>query len=92
MPDHLDYTNPWKRTPRMPRYQLEDSSGSGWQIWALVVLVAGGVLLFVLMSGFGPTVVEHPGGATEPAVSEGDTAPAAGENDAVPQSIMETGK
>lgn len=90
MSDHLDYNQPGHRRSRLPRYQLEDGSGSGWQIWALVVLVAAGILLFVLMAGFGPTAVEHPGGATEPAVESG-TAPAAGENDATPQSIMETG-
>lgn len=86
MPSELDYDPNIQRYQRMPRYQLEDDRGSGWQLWALVVLIAGGALFLTVLTGFGPD--DQTGSGTEPAVS----APADGEDgaEAVPQSVMET--
>ncbi len=93
MSDRMDYHHETQRYQRMPRYQLDDGDASAWRIWALVALIAGGVLVLVLASGYGPTAVEHPGGATgvaAPAASDGGTA--AGDAGAatapMPQSIM----
>lgn len=84
MPSDLDYDPNIQRYQRMPRYQLEDNRGSGWQIWALVVLIAGGILFVTILTGFGPE--QQTGTGTEPAVS----IPADGEEGgAVPQSVME---
>ncbi|WP_422027531.1 hypothetical protein [Roseovarius sp.] len=84
MPSELDYDPNIQRYQRMPQYQLEEDRGSGWQIWALVVLIAGGALFLTVLTGFGPD--EQTGTGTEPAVS----APADGEEGgAVPQSVME---
>lgn len=85
MPRELDYDPNIQRYQRMPRYQLENDRGSGWQIWALVVLIAGGALFFTVLTGFGPA--DQTATDSEPAIA----APADGEEGAaaVPQSVME---
>ncbi|MEQ8876997.1 MAG: hypothetical protein RIC49_11375 [Phycisphaerales bacterium] len=85
MPSELDYDPNIQRYQRMPRYQLENDRGSGRQIWALVVLIAGGALFFTVLTGFGPE--DQTATDSEPAIA----APADGEEGAaaVPQSVME---
>lgn len=88
MSDRMDHHRDMGRYRRGPRYQLDDDAGSGWRIWALVALIAGGVLVIALASGYGNTTVEHPGGAT--AISA-PAAPDGGDGTrepTLPQSIM----